>query len=126
MSVTAVALAPLSQSPAPPSVAPVDSLPKDTVTLGGRPANVLPFVKRDEEGPLTREAREDQAEQADALQAALIREAMKIERERHREKIRALWAALETERLRIWEEVMLARQKVMDDLFEKWCKLLLG
>ncbi len=70
-------------------------------------------------------AREARERQADALQAQEIMAEMAVERRRSREKIRALWADLETDLFKMWEEVMLARQKVMDDLFEKWCKLLL-
>jgi len=51
---------------------------------------------------------------------------MAVERRRSEERIRLMWAALEIECLRLWQEVMLERQKVMDALFEKWCKILLG
>ena len=62
----------------------------------------------------------------EACRSEEVKAAMEAERLRSQQRIAAVWAELETECLRIWHEVMLHRQKVMDDLFDKWCKVLTG
>lgn len=77
-------------------------------------------------GPQEAAAAAERDRQADALNAAEIEAEAAVARRRSQERVKAMWAALETECLQMWGEVMLARQKVMDELFDKWCKLILG
>lgn len=57
---------------------------------------------------------------SDALRAEEIRARMEADARLSRLRIQAIRAELQTEALRIWEEVLLRRQKVMADLFDKW------
>lgn len=77
--------------------------------------------------PLGREeadALKERQREADAMRAAEIRATMEADRRLAEERIRAIQEDLRTEVFRIWEEVLLRRQKIMNDLFEKWCKIL--
>lgn len=59
-----------------------------------------------------------------ACDAAELQASMEAQRKLTQQKIAAIWAELETECLQIWHEVMLHRQKVMQDLLDKWTRLL--
>jgi hypothetical protein len=59
-----------------------------------------------------------------ACQAAELEAELEAQRRLSQQRIAAIWAELETECLQIWHEVMVHRQKVMQDLLDKWSRLL--
>ena len=65
-------------------------------------------------------AQQESAAQSDRLRAEEIRAQMEADQKLSRLRIQAIRAELQTEALRIWEEVLIRRQKVMADLFDKW------
>jgi hypothetical protein len=64
--------------------------------------------------------------QDDAQHAKELEQAMRAQRALSDAKIAAMWADVETEMMRIWEEVLQRREKVMSELFDKWIKVLMG
>ena len=81
---------------------------------------------RDPPGPREREALEREKEQQDKLLAQQIYARMRAERELVRARLEAIRAELQLEIQRIWQEVMIRRRKVHDELLENWHKVLLG
>lgn len=77
-------------------------------------------------GDLEQQATQESEKLSDVLRAREIYAAMAAERRLSEEKIRAIWAEVQTEVMRIWQEVVLRRQKVMGDLLDKWSKALFG
>lgn len=77
-------------------------------------------------GDLEQRATQESEQQSDVLRAREIYAAMAADRRLSEEKIRAIWAEVQTEVFRIWQEVVLRRQKVMSDLLDKWSKALFG
>lgn len=75
-------------------------------------------------GDLERQATEASQCQADFDRAHEIYVTMAADRRLSQERIRAIWAEVQTEVFRIWQEVMLRREKVMNDLLDKWSKVL--
>ncbi len=65
-------------------------------------------------------------DQTDVLRAEQVYTDMAASRKLAQEKMLATWANLQTEIFRIWEEVFLHRKQVMDELFDKWEKVLFG
>jgi hypothetical protein len=77
-------------------------------------------------GELEQEATVEDERTNDVLRAKEIYAQMEVDRRLSDEKIRAMWADVQTEVFRIWQEVLLRRQKVMADLMDKWSKILFG
>lgn len=77
-------------------------------------------------GELEQQATDESEQQSDVLRARQIYANMAADRRLTEERIRATWADVQTEILRIWQEVLLRRQKVMADLLDKWSKVLFG
>jgi hypothetical protein len=44
----------------------------------------------------------------------------------HQERVAAMWAQLHTQLFALWNEVWMQRQKVHDDAFKNWLKLLVA
>lgn len=80
--------------------------------------------EKEEPGELEARALVERRRQQDELAARQVYLQMEVERRLWEEKMRALFAELAIEILRIWEEVMLRRQQVFDDLADKWSKVL--
>ena len=83
-------------------------------------------ARKPEPGEKEKEAEEKERQQHDQLAADAIYARMKVERELHKAKIQALLQDMQTEIRRIFQEVILRRQKIHDDLFKAWSKVFIG
>lgn len=90
------------------------------------PEAITPEAAKAPPGEKEREAQEKEKELQDKLRAEEIYTRMKAERELHNAKMQAILAELQTEIRRIWDEVMLRRQKVHDEMLKNWHKVFLG
>ncbi len=77
-------------------------------------------------GEREREALEKEREQQDRLLAEEIYARMRAQRQLAQARIAALLADMQTEIHRIWQEVMIHRRKVHDEILENWHKVLIG
>ncbi|NDD29322.1 MAG: hypothetical protein EB084_13750 [Proteobacteria bacterium] len=69
-------------------------------------------------------ARDDEERLSDALRAREIRARMAADRALTAARIAAIKAEVQTEMFRIFEEVLIRRQKVMADLRDKWNRVM--
>lgn len=69
--------------------------------------------------------RKEQAQQ-ERLRTEAIYERMRVERQIHEAKRLAILADLQTEIMRIWQDVFLRRKKAEDDYMKDWHKIFLG
>lgn len=72
----------------------------------------------------TIQAQEESEAAADVRQAREIRARTEAEETLARARLEAIRAETQTEIIKIWQEVLIRRQKVMADLFDKWWRVM--
>ncbi len=77
-------------------------------------------------GPREREALDKEKAQQDRLLAEEIYARMRAQRELSQARMAALLADVQTEIQRLWQEVMINRRKVHDEILKAWHKVLIG
>ncbi len=107
----------LRQDQVPPLPQPLHEAPTPSAT--GAVAKPPP-------GPREREALDKEKAQQDRLAAEEIYARMRAQRELAQARMAALIADVQTEIHRLWQEVMINRRKVHDDILKAWHKVLLG
>lgn len=96
------------------------SICKKTTQLSATPRTKTPAGNREQI------ASESDMRQQDLMRAEEIYTKMRAERSIHIAKMQAIIANMQTEIQRIWNEVILRRQKTHDDMLEKWVKVMFG
>lgn len=77
-------------------------------------------------GPEEEKARREQLQEADRQKAEEIRRRMEADRILWEAKMLALLADLQTDLFKIWQEVMLNRRKVHDQIMKAWHAVITG
>lgn len=83
-------------------------------------------AKKEPPGNKEQEALDREKEQQDKLRAEEIYTRMRAERILHQTKMQAIMEDLRTELRRIWEEVILRRNKVQAEMLKNWHKAFVG
>lgn len=88
------------------------------------PGTAWAAPRKDPPGPREERALQKEREQQDRLQAQEIYARMRADRRLWQARLAALMADLQTEIHRIFQEVLLRRRKVQDEVLKAWHKVL--